>query len=653
MIRTIQNAFTSGEISPQLYARGDQSKYSSGCRTLKNFIIRPYGGVQRRPGFRFIAEVKDSTKKTWLKSFEHSIEQAYILEFGDRYIRFYMDGGQITVAGNPLEIGIPINPYLEEDLDYLKFCQSADMMFIAHSKYPPMSLSRTSHTNWTLEEITFDWPPFRDINKTEITIGAGAQTGNTYLIASDDLFLDPQHIGTYWTLHNGYAKITSITNPTTALVTIIKDLDYTASTTEWAEGAWSDYRGWPFTVCFDNDDRLVFGGNNSEPQRLWGSVIGDYYNHETNPNEDDKAWKHRIGGLKVNVIRSLLSAKRLMVFTSGGEWQFGGDEVTTPFYAPRSKETMHGSIHVQPIEFGNGAIFLQRPGKTLRYLQYEDVLDRYIGNNLSLWADHLLENNMVISMAYQQNPNQVIWLIRDDGVLLSLTILPEQEVIGWAKHTTDGGFEDVAVIPGDDEDEVWVIVKRLINGSEKRYVERLDPSFKEDESENAFFVDSGLTYDGSPTTTITGLDHLEGKEVAILADGATVPSKTVSSGSITLDSPASVVHVGLPYESDLETLNIDVPLSTGTIQGMVKKITEVTVRFHKTFGGWIGPDEDHLKEMKFWTSPPYLAGEPVPLFTGDKKMSMTGGYNENGRVFIRQQDPLPMTVLGVISEVEI
>jgi len=724
MIRHIQNAFTTGEISPQGMARTDFSRYSSAAQTLLNFLIRPFGGVQNRSGFRYIAGTKFNAKASRLIPFEYSTEQAYILEFGDQYIRFYKDGGQIEDAGAPYEIA---SPYLEADLPLIKFCQSADTMFLAHPDYAPRKLTRSGHTSWTLTQITFTWGPFRDENTTSITMDPSAIAGNGIdLVASADFF-DAGHVGAYFMMKDGYMVITSVTNAQNAVANVIENLTDHLATTEWSEGAWSDYRGYPMTVSFDNDDRLTWGGNASEPQRLWGSVIGDYECHAAG-SDDDAAWLHRIGGLKVNAIKALVPAKKLLIFTTGGEWWMGGDDIITPSSAPRRQETTFGSIDVQPISFGGGVAFLQRPGKVLRLYDYQFANDRYEGAHLSILAEHMTESNLIEGMCYQQHPNQIVWCRRDDGYLLALTLMTEQQVIGWSRINTEGEFESEAIVPGTDEDELWVIVNRTVDGSTVRYVERMDPTFRDDDTMDAFFVDAGLSYEGDEAdieditqadpavvtstghpfdngdvvrladivgmtelnnrkltvankaantfelsgvdssgytaytsggtarkcaTTLSGLDHLEGEEVTILADGATVPSKTVSGGSITLDNPASVVHAGLGYVCDLETVNLDVAISVGTIQGLVKRITEVTVRFFRTFGAWIGPDEDSLREMMFWDSEAYLLGEPPSLYTGDKKMSLMGAYSEQGSVFIRQTDPLPITVLGVISEVEI
>ncbi len=725
MLRKIQNAFTSGELSPELYARTDFEKYESGCRTLKNWIVRPHGGVSNRPGFRFIAETKYPLKKSRLIEFEFSDTQAYILEFGDQYIRFYMDGGQIeTTPGVPTEVA---SSYLEADLGLIHYCQSADTLYLFHPDYTPRKLVRSGHTSWTQSEIDFTWGPFRDWRDTGISITPTGATGTVNLKASLALFKE-DHIGGLWELGGGYVEITSWeASGLNASALVIADI-VVGATTLWAEGAWSTYYGFPRTATFEND-RLVPAGNSWEPQRLWGSVIGDYENHRAGTNDDD-AYRHRIGSQKANVIKSILSEKHLLVLTNGGEWIVGiYGEYISPSNAPRKRESAFGSTDVMPLSTGDITLYLQKPGKTVRGFKYDYQSDGYAGDNLSLMAEHLTKSNIITEMAYQQSPNQIIWCVRNDGVLLGLTYMPEHKVIAWHRHDTEGAFESCATIPGEEEDELWTICNRTVGATTVRYIELLDPAFKGTETYSAFFLDSGLSYNGAPfiitdasqtdpvvlelvghslttgnilrttgvggmtelnysnwtvgatttdtveltgasgtgytaytsggiakkaVVTLSGLDHLAGESISILADGAVVGDETVSaSGTITLDNAAGTVHAGLSYECDLETLNIDVPLDIGTLQGMIKKIIGVSLRVYNSFGAWIGPDEDNLKEIMFWTSDDYLTGAPPGLYTGDKTGEANFNYSEKGRVFIRHQAPLPMTILGIITEIEV
>jgi hypothetical protein len=253
-------------------------------------------------------------------------------------------------------------------------------------------------------------------------------------------------------------------------------------------------------------------------------------------------------------------------------------------------------------------------------------------------------------MAYQREPQSIVWCVRDDGVLLGLTYLKEQEVWAWHRHDTQGEFESIACITGSTRNELWAVVKRTVNGATVRYVERLSESIPTSDVEDQTHLDSYLTYSGTAAATISGLSHLEGMAVNVLADGSVEKNKTVASGQITLSAPASLVHVGLSYTADLELPDVEMQLQDGTAQGRLKKISNVILRLQDSRGGKIGTTFDGtLDEIPY--DNPTLLGVAIPLFTGEKNVIVPGDFDTRGRIVIRQEDPLPLTILAVIREV--
>ena len=272
--------------------------------------------------------------------------------------------------------------------------------------------------------------------------------------------------------------------------------------------------------------------------------------------------------------------------------------------------------------------------------KYDD--DSYVSNDITILADHMLKGHSVKQMAYQQAPYQIVWVLRSDGVLLALTYMKEHEVVGWSEIETDGTIISVAVIPGDPEDELWIAVERTIGGSTKTYIERLK-DFEFDSLQDAFMVDSGLTYDGAETTSISGLDHLEGETVDVLADGV-VGSYTVSSGSITLSTPANMVHIGMPYDSSLQTMYVDVPMETGSSMFIKKRIPTVNFRVRDSAGGKYGKDASNLVDLL----------DETPLYSGDiTNKSVNMGWTRQASIYIKQDDPLPLTIDTMVMEVEV
>jgi len=657
--------FTGGELSPRLDGRNDLAKYNSGCKTLENMIVYPHGSASRRSGTQFVAEVKDSTKKTRLISFEFSTVQTYILEFGDQYIRFYKDNGQILSGGSPYEIS---SPYLEAELFDIKFAQSADTMYICHPNHSPKKLTRSGHTNWTLVDDVIINGPFMDHNVETTTANpshksVGQTTTVTFSsttgINANQGFLSTD-VGRLVHIQDGHFKITSVTSTTVVVGIVIVDLGISSSTTtDFALGAFSDTTGYPSCVTFF-EQRLVFAGTTAQPQTIFFSRSADYENFDDKYHAtvaDDDAIVYTIASNQVNAIRFLTATRTLIIGTAGGEFAADGGgtgEAITPTNILINKQSNHGAANVDGISLGNATLFLQRAKRKIRELAYNFDVDGYVAPDLTILAEHITESG-ITQMAYQEEPNSIVWCVRTDGQLLGFTYQREQQVTAWHRHIFGGSFgsgnavcESVEVLPTDDSEyQVWVIIKRTINGVTKRYVEYLH-RFDFDETDDTSFnyLDSQLAYDGSATTTISGLDHLEGETVSVLADGSTHPNKVVSSGGITLDRSSTKVKVGLPYVSLLQTMRIDAGANNGTSQSKTKRIYEITARLYESIGIEIGPDLNNMERIPFRSSA-NLMDSGINVFTGDKEIEFRGNYETDGFIFVRQNQPLPLTVLSL------
>ena len=649
--------FTAGELSPRLDGRNDLAKYSAGCATVENMVIYPHGAAARRPGTTFIAEVKSSSAKTRLIPFEFSTTQTYILELGNQYMRFYRDNGQILSGGSPFEIS---TPYLTAELFDIKFAQSADVMYITHPNHQTRKLSRTGHTSWTLTVVDFTNGPYLDTNTSTTTITASAHTvgtGRTFT-ASASTFVSTD-VDRLIRFRDGYAKVTGFTSATVVTVEIIKDTGSTSASTDWSLGAFSDTTGHPSCVSFF-EQRLVFAATLSQPQTVFFSKSGDYENMDANIGgtvADDDAIIYTIASNQVNAIRFMAASRTLIIGTAGGEFTVtgGGDNnAITPTNIMIKKQSNHGAANIDAVAVANATLFVQRAKRKIRALAYIFDVDGYIAPDLTILAEHVTDGG-IVEMAYQEEPLAIIWCVRNDGELVALTYQREQEVVAWHRHVFAGAFgsgnavcESVAVIPTEDSEyELYMIIKRTINGATKRYVEFLN-TFDFDESDNTSFtyLDSQLSYSGSSATTISGLSHLEGQEVSILADGATHPNKTVSSGSITLDRAATKVKIGLGYTSLLKTMRIDAGAQNGTSQAKTKRIYEVTARLYESVGVEIGPDLNNMERVPFRTSSDPM-DQGIPPFTGDKEVEFRGDYDTDGFMIVRQTQPLPLTILSL------
>jgi len=404
--------------------------------------------------------------------------------------------------------------------------------------------------------------------------------------------------------------------------------------------------------------RQIFANTNNEPQASFTTQVNNFNSLRTsNPTRDDDAVTFTIAASQVNEIRHLIPLDSLVILTSGGEWILteGQDKVLTPSNIGVRIQSYNGASIVPPVVINNTALYLQEKGSRIRDLSYEFSSDRYTGNDLSLMSEHLFEDKQIIAMAYAAEPYSILWCVRDDGVMLGLTYQREHKVWGWHQHTTNGTFESVATVTEGTRDAVYVIVKRTINGSDVRYIERLEPR-ESKISADCFYVDSGLSYDGAPATVFSGLDHLEGETVSILSDGYTVPNKVVVGGSVTLERAASKVHIGLSYIPVIETLDIDTPSATQSIKSQSVSVSKVTIEVEGSRGGFVGPLQDNngtvpMKEIK----PRFdLDGyDPIELRTYKNEIFIDAQWSKGGGIRIEQRVPLPMTILSIIPQVDV
>ena len=503
--------FTAGELSPRLDGRNDLSKYPAGCKTLENIVIYPHGAAARRPGTQFIAEVKTSSAKTRLIPFEFSTTQTYILEFGNQYMRVYKDKGQVLSSGVAFEIS---TPYLTAELFDIKFAQSADVMYITHPSHATRKLSRTGHTSWTLTTVDFTNGPYLDTNTSTTTITASAQTvgtGRTFT-ASASTFASTD-VGRLIRFRDGHAKVTAFTSATVVTVEILVDTGSASASTDWSLGAFSDTTGHPSCVTFF-EQRLVFAATLNNPQTIYFSKSGDYENMDANIGgtvADDDAIVYTIASNQVNAIRFLSPTRTLIIGTAGGEFAVygGGDnDAITPTNIIIKKQSNYGGANVDAVPVANATLFLQRAKRKIRELAYNFDVDGYVAPDLTILAEHITQGG-ITQMAYQEEPLSIIYAVREDGELVAVTYQRDQQVVAWHRHIFGGSFgsgnavcESVAVIPTDlDEYEVYVIIKRTINGATKRYVEVLNTfDFTETDNTSFNYLDSQLNYDGVSTT---------------------------------------------------------------------------------------------------------------------------------------------------------
>lgn len=449
--------------------------------------------------------------------------------------------------------------------------------------------------------------------------------------------------------YTGHVLITEYVSPTVVKGTVKKQLASTDETRDFAFAAWNGEKGYPSATGF-YEDRLVFAGSKGFPQTFWTSKTGDYYNFGTSiPSADDDGITATLNGGQMNGIKAIIAFGEMLLLTAGGEFKVsGGGKAITGSNVLSQPQEYRGVSDVNPVTIGSRIIYVQHQGNIIRDLAYSYDVDKYTGDDLNLLASHLFEGHKIISMTYQQIPNSIVWCVRDDGLLLGLTYIKEQDIYAWHQHTTAGGkFVSVCNIGGATEDKLYAVIER----GGQYYVEIMESRDKSTNVEDQFFVDSGITYEGEPTDEISGLEHLEGYTVAILADGNVLPQQTVENGKVLLGNKYKKVHVGLPIDAEIKTLPIDFTAQDGTYLSRKKRIATVTLLLKDSRGGLFGMKENELDEFKWRSNEAY--GELIRLQTGKFKVTIKSAtYDETQQIIIKQPDPLPMTVLSLIPEIE-
>jgi hypothetical protein len=650
------SSFTAGEISPRLEGQITLEKYKQGLSELTNMVVMPHGGVTRRPGTQFLGEVKNSAAKARLIPFQFKTSDTYILEFGPETMRVYRNGLQVLTGSAKTITGvtkanpgvITSNSHGFSDGDEIYITGVGGMTQLNDRNYIVDNATTNTFTLTDLFGVAIDTTAF-----TTFTSGGTAdkiyQISTPYVEADLFTLRYAQSADTMYIVHPSY-DIRVLSRTGSAAWTLS-----TATITGSPTPALSGANNRPSVVTFF-EQRLVFGNSNNNPQTLWFSKNGNYLNFTVGTAADD-ALIYTIASNQVNAIRYLSATRVLTLGTSGGEYVVTAtsDGPVTPTTTLIRKYSNYGTAPIEPVQVADVTLFLQRGNRKIREFKYVGDInaDAYQAPDMSILAEHITEGG-ITQFAYQQEPDSVIWMVRADGTLVGMTYRREEQVVAFHKHVIGGTFsggqavvESVATLPTETgEDELYMVVKRTINGVTKRYIELMKPFSFGGVTTGAFFVDSGLAYSGSAVTTLSGLHHLQGETVSILANGASHQDKTVANGAVGLNVSTTVAAIGYGYTSVMETLRLESGSVDGTSQGKPKRIHAITVRLHETVGAEIGSGSDKLDRIYFRDSSMPM-DQAVPLFTGDKDVEFEGGFDDDDRIYARQTQPLPLTVLAL------
>lgn len=791
-ITLIQTSFNAGELSPDLAGHIDLDRYQNGAKTVLNAIPQLAGGAMRRAGSRIVAPTKYPDRTTRLIPFVFNKSQAYVLEVGDGYARFFTVTGQIISGGAPIEVP---TPWPQTEVFNVEFAQRSDTMFVAHPSVPMKRIVRDAQTAWAIGDAPFDPGPIDEIGvrpgagialsviavgATGVATAAGAflpsdvgrnivadsgiasvtayvdannvgisitssfpagayaasawkldqspvvsitpsnatpvdgaitlvadgsaiavetlsLTGTTMTLESqanhglavgqqialsgfesaglDGLYTvatvpDATHItftfngsllaggtfgsvypygtgaawratdvGNYVSINGGLVLITAFVSASKVFGRIIKALTatVTAPPSSWSlkSGVWNAVDGYPRAVSL-YQQRLYAAGSTSFPEMVWASGTGLYFDF-TPGTDDADAFAYSADSDQVNEVVHIASSRILTLLTQGEEFTVSaptGSSVGPTNIDVRS-QSIYGAAQARPVRVGNELIYLQRAGKKVRCMNYDFTTDSYKSRNLTRLAAHITGPG-VIDMAFQAEPNSVVWMVRSDGVLVSLTYDLDDGVCGFAQHTTDGLYKSVCVIPGPDGDVVFVVVQRTINGVTAQYVEVFDQTV---------MTDAAILGTYGPGAKVwNGFGLLEGKTVDVKGDGVYLGQFTVTGGQVTIPRIAYSIEVGLHYDSELVTLSPQVSGGLGTSQGNKVMTGQAIVRVLNTINCLV--DEQRIAFREFGVG---ILDKPPQPFTGDKEISDMG-WGTSSEISIKQDQPYQWYVLAFIRQ---
>ena len=718
-VNTIQTDFTAGEFTPKLLGRTDIARYNNAVASLENCIPLIYGGAKNRDGTLFIKPAKNDNKLCVLIPFVYNVDQAYVLEFGDLYMRVFKNKAQVeSTPGTPYEI---VTPFTEAMLRKLDFQQSADTMFIENETIYPQRLRRFGDTSWDLQPTPIVVEPFDELGFTPNTnltlssaaVGAGrtatalspqfepsdvgrylfsgagvaivtgytdtthltvqitvafANTsitaGNWTLDASPQTTLTPSaataigtqinltlsaggwrtgDVGKYVRVNGGLVLINNVSSNVLATGIIKESLQSAAASPAlaWSLNAsiWGNGQGYPRTGLL-HQQRLFLAGSTRYPQALAGSQTGNFLNFQL-ATADDDALLFKIAQSQDQIIH-LTQVREMLSLGSGGLFSIAGgvEKPITPTNIQVRSESEDGTSDVRPIKISNEIYYVSRSGKRLFASSYNVQVDGFDVVDVSKIAEHITKPG-IVDMSFQKDPDSTLLLVLADGKLANVTIDRQENVTGWAPQKTDGSYEAIATIPINGSQQTWVAVKRNINGVNKRYIEVFEPELK---------LDCAIMGSSGPGASIwSNLGHLEGKIVAVLADGVVMGNFTVSSGQIALPRNAFSVSIGLPYVSTIKLLPIDVASQTGSSQGNNVRTGKATVKLLETQGCKVNDEQ-----IPFRNFGENVLDNPVLPFTGSKEVTLLGwDKDEAGVITITQSQPLPMHVLSVVRKVTV
>lgn len=501
-LNNTQPSFSAGIISTELFSRIDYSKLQSGLKECENWEIRPAGGATYRTGTQYIAEVKDSSKSVTLIPFVLSRDNGYCLEFGEGYIRFYKGAEQLQDKGQPYEVA---TTYTTEELPSLKYAQYKNKLFITHKNHAPAVLTRNGETDWTLVDLVLN-PDVATVQNVEITPENPKQQGTVVVydkwqyavsmtdtddneslavksnvVASDiDLLNQPINVAfdaptsakagcvfnIYRIFRGNFYLVHTLPYEAETTHYSLKDISFQPDTTRSIKKPFDAFNNnnYPSAVGIWHQ-RLIFGGTEKGPNTLYGSNVGTFDDFSTTVcNNANEAFELELNAGDEDVISDLIPIDDLIVMTQTKIWRALG---TSAANMNAYIESYSGVSGLRPFAYKKSILYIDASLNTVSNFIYSYELNGYTGQNLDILCRNMFDGYTLRDISFMDTPYGVLYVVRNDGVLLGMTYLKEENIYAWHKHTTQGSFENVCVVDTSRDDNTYVVVKR----GDKRYIE--------------------------------------------------------------------------------------------------------------------------------------------------------------------------------------
>lgn len=686
--RLVQNNWTAGELTPYLHGRPDFNRYQMAAAELENFVVLPHGCIIRRSGTIHVTEKKttvDNNDRFRLIPFIYSEDDVFMLEFGHQYVRFYKNG---AVIGAPYEL---VSPYTGTQLRVMDFAQSGNVMYLYHPSVQTRRLIRIADDNWQFTTVEYYDGPY---NKVQFYNDLGTQT--TYTMtpsatgtvgASVNITVNASmggaaitpfaaaDVGRYIRIYHavgspavvtwGVGKITAVNGASPNLtVQVVVPFGAITESDTWRISSFYGPDRWPAKGTF-HEERMVLGRNKDYPNTVWGSVIDDFTNFSPSGPDgvvaDDNAYSYTLGTGQIDEINWVQSAKALLIGTVAGPYSMTGNDIRTPI-GPKAiqatKETSHGAGQRRPVFLNRASLYVSQTRKQLHEMYYSLDVEGFQTPVLSIMAEHMMRPK-IEEIWPAEDPYHMVWAItQNNGGLVSLTYMKDQNVAAFTRCPLGGSGKAraLAVIPSQNESQVWLIVERVINGATKYYVEYMDVLFVPDADtgitkEDAFYVDSGKKITG-PTTAIA-MPHLPNATVDALVDGYEVLGIQLdAAGNATLAKSGTQIAVGLRCAAKFKTLPLDIVAPDFVTLTANKSCKKLHLDLMDSLGGKISNETGGYELIKYRDAPMPMGASP-PLYTGLVEVPITLGTKRSLDFSVIQESPLPFSIRAIVAEVTI